>query len=316
MDRPPWPTMISALLLVLTAPALLVSAARQITITNKCPSTITIYRNGNSQGSLSSGSSSTSSVSNNFNGFYYTNANGGSSSGADTTRAGFYGQSGYYYLVTDPNGFNTAVTITPRRSRSGGFCVPASCSSLTCSTAYMSPPTSFPQPSNIPPRVPLYSCPSSNNNVGYTITFCPNGNFPPKPPVSTTEIHPNGNTKKCLDIRGAKYANGTPVQIYDCNGTGAQKWQIQDGSTTVRAGNTNFCLDAGSNPANGIKMKIWTCYKGVAAQSWDYTNSNQIRLAGQGQNQCLDLTGGSTQNGNQLQTWQCSNGNNNQIWTD
>jgi hypothetical protein len=31
--------------------------------------------------------------------------------------------------------------------------------------------------------------------------------------------------------------------------------------------------------------------------------------------QCLDLTGGSRTNGNQLQTWQCTNGNTNQIWT-
>ena len=26
-------------------------------------------------------------------------------------------------------------------------------------------------------------------------------------------IHPNGNTSKCLDVQGAVFANGTPVQM-------------------------------------------------------------------------------------------------------
>jgi hypothetical protein len=29
------------------------------------------------------------------------------------------------------------------------------------------------------------------------------------------------------------------------------------GSTAVKLAGTNFCLDAGSNPANGVQMKIW-----------------------------------------------------------
>lgn len=28
-----------------------------------------------------------------------------------------------------------------------------------------------------------------------------------------TVLHPNGDTSKCLDVRGAQYANGTPVQM-------------------------------------------------------------------------------------------------------
>ena len=34
---------------------------------------------------------------------------------------------------------------------------------------------------------------------------------------------------------------------YDCNGTGAQQWVLNRGSTAVRLANTNLCLDAGSN---------------------------------------------------------------------
>ncbi|KAF9556534.1 FAD-binding domain-containing protein [Agrocybe pediades] len=137
---------------------------------------------------------------------------------------------------------------------------------------------------------------------------------PNPPPTTDVSIHPNGNNNKCLDVRAATYANGTPVQIYDCNGSGAQKWVINRGSTTsIRVSGTNFCLDAGSSPANGVGMKIWQCFDNLAAQTWTYNSANMIALSVQ--NQCLDLTDGSLTNSNQVQTWQCSPGNNNQVWT-
>ena len=36
---------------------------------------------------------------------------------------------------------------------------------------------------------------------------------PPPPSGSGNRIHPNGDTSKCLDVQGGKYANGTPVQM-------------------------------------------------------------------------------------------------------
>ncbi|MEV6118438.1 ricin-type beta-trefoil lectin domain protein, partial [Streptomyces sp. NPDC052109] len=33
-----------------------------------------------------------------------------------------------------------------------------------------------------------------------------------------------GLAGKCLDVAGANSADGTPVQLYDCNGTNAQQW--------------------------------------------------------------------------------------------
>jgi len=43
-------------------------------------------------------------------------------------------------------------------------------------------------------------------------SFCPTGNFP----TVGSPIHPNDNIHddKCLDVRGAVYANGTPVQMW------------------------------------------------------------------------------------------------------
>lgn len=59
-------------------------------------------------------------------------------------------------------------------------------------------------------------------------------------------------------------------------------------------------------------MKIWQCYSGLAAQTFYYTDDNRVAVEGKGQ--CLDLPSGSLTNGNVIQTWGCSTGNNNQVW--
>ncbi|KDR84331.1 hypothetical protein GALMADRAFT_111607 [Galerina marginata CBS 339.88] len=202
------------------------------------------------------------------------------------------------------------MSIAPNFPAGGGFCGVARCDDASCPNAFPAPPTSFPAPGPNPPAAPLYSCPL--NGLAYTITFCPSGAFP-GPPASNA-IHPNFNNKWCMDVRGAQYANGTPVQIYDCNGTGAQKWVLKKGSTKVQLEGTNFCLDAGSTPGNAVGMKIWQCYDNLPAQQWYYTADNRIALEGKGL--CLDLTNGVLTNSNRLQTWQCTNGNTNQIWTE
>ncbi|EDQ98210.1 carbohydrate-binding module family 13 protein, partial [Laccaria bicolor S238N-H82] len=134
------------------------------------------------------------------------------------------------------------------------------------------------------------------------------------------QIHPNFNTKKCMNVAGNRRQNGTPVQIFDCNGSPAQRWNIFRGTTRVQLTGTNFCLDAGSPNQfrNGDKLKIFRCIDSIQAQIWDYTNQNQIRLKATESRrnpQCVDLPRGQSFNGNQLQTFQCSNRNPNQIWT-
>ncbi|KAF9488539.1 ricin B lectin [Pleurotus eryngii] len=104
----------------------------------------------------------------------------------------------------------------------------------------------------------------------------------------------------------------TPRASYDCNGTGAQKWVINRRRTKVRLAGTNFCLDAGSQPGNGVGMKIWKCFDNLPAQDWFYTRDKRIVLFKK--DLCLDLTDGSLRNGRQTQTWKCYDFNTNQIW--
>ncbi|KAF9456845.1 ricin B lectin domain-containing protein [Collybia nuda] len=251
-------------------------ATRKYSIVNSCPSAVTLYINGESQGLLAAnGGTTTRDFPNTWSGFIYTDANGGNQNGAGTTRAGF--SSNYYYMVADTQGFNTGISITPVNR---GYCFIAQCDTVTCPDAFQQPPTRFPLPqSGIPPQSPLFECPQAD--TGYFITFCPSGRFP-NTQTGANAIHPNGNSNKCLDVKGTVFQNGTPVQIYDCNGTQAQKWAVQRGNTKVKLSGTNYCLDAGSTPGKGVGMKIWQCYDNLPALVWYYTDDNRIALTGKG----------------------------------
>jgi hypothetical protein len=37
-----------------------------------------------------------------------------------------------------------------------------------------------------------------------------------------------------------------------------QFWDINKGDGQIKLRGTNYCLDAGSNPGNGIELKVWT----------------------------------------------------------
>ncbi|RXW19505.1 hypothetical protein EST38_g6362 [Candolleomyces aberdarensis] len=281
---------------------------RQYRIWNECPDSINLYIGGQFDTAIASGGNTTKFLAESA-GFFYTDANGGNANGAGTTKVGF--STDFYYMVRDGEGpLNTGLAITPQdRPAQGGFCTAISCNESNCPTAYPAPPTRFPPVTSTPPPPPLYRCPFANTT--YQITFCPSGQWPGP---QTFRIHPTlVHPEKCLDVRGAVFANGTPVQIYDCNGTPAQNWILSRGSTKVQLAGTNFCLDASSTPGNGVGIKIWQCYDNLPAQQWYYTADNRIALEGQGQ--CLDLTSGTLTNGNQVQTWQCTDSNQNQVWS-
>ncbi|HEY1179776.1 MAG TPA: PQQ-dependent sugar dehydrogenase [Phytomonospora sp.] len=117
-----------------------------------------------------------------------------------------------------------------------------------------------------------------------------------------------GLAGKCADVAGAATADGTKVQLYDCNGTGAQQWTVT-GQTLKALGK---CMDvAGGGTANGTKVQLWTC-NGTGAQNWLPQADGTLRNPQSGR--CLDVPGGSTANGTQLAIWDCT-GNANQKWS-
>ncbi|MGW3288618.1 lectin [Streptomyces sp. NPDC001002] len=117
-----------------------------------------------------------------------------------------------------------------------------------------------------------------------------------------------GLANKCLDVAGASSADGTAVQLYDCNGTGAQQWDVNaDG--TIRA--LGKCLDVtGNSTADGAKLQLWTC-TGGSNQRWTVTAARDI--VNPAANKCLDVSDNSSANGARAQIWTCT-GAANQKW--
>ena len=117
-----------------------------------------------------------------------------------------------------------------------------------------------------------------------------------------------GLAGKCVDVAAAGTADGTAVQLYDCNGSAAQSWtRSSDG--TLRA--LGKCLDVTSgSTADGAKVQLWTC-NGSGAQQWTYTSASD--LVNPQANKCLDVTGNTSANGTRLQIWTCT-GAANQKW--
>jgi hypothetical protein len=113
---------------------------------------------------------------------------------------------------------------------------------------------------------------------------------------------------KCVDVAAANSANGTQVQLYGCNGTSAQSWDVRDDGTVRALGK---CLDAaGGSSANGTRAQLWDC-NGTAAQRWTASGDGTLRVLGK----CLDATGPSSADGTPLQLWDCTAGAANQRWT-
>jgi mannan endo-1,4-beta-mannosidase len=116
---------------------------------------------------------------------------------------------------------------------------------------------------------------------------------------------------RCVDVQGANPANGTVVQLYDCDTGGtAQAWtRSSDG--TVRA--LGKCLDVtGGGNADGTRVQIWECTAGNPNQRWTYDAAAQ-RLVHPASGRCLDAVAEGTANGTRLQIWTC-NGKPNQRW--
>ena len=103
-------------------------------------------------------------------------------------------------------------------------------------------------------------------------------------------------------------ANGNPVVIWSCNGTGARQWTVGGGNTLHVQGK---CLDvAGGATANGTLVQLYDGNDTAA----------QVSLRGPGgslrnpqSNRCLDDPASSTTFGTQVAIWDC-NAAGNQRW--
>jgi len=109
---------------------------------------------------------------------------------------------------------------------------------------------------------------------------------------------------RCLDINGNGTANGTQVELWDCDGAGGQKW-IQQADGSLRNPQSGRCLDSPSGATgNGTRLQIWDC-NGSAAQKFAVNAGGPVAAPG---GQCVDVAADDTGvNGTAVQLWSCQN---------
>ncbi|MEU7791824.1 family 20 glycosylhydrolase [Micromonospora tulbaghiae] len=113
---------------------------------------------------------------------------------------------------------------------------------------------------------------------------------------------------RCIDIPASNSADGTAVNLWDCNSGANQTWTLRANGNLVALGK---CLEpAGGSTADGTGIVIRTCTD-AATQRWTYdAASSSYRTGGK----CLDANAAATANGTRLVLWPCT-GAANQRWT-
>ncbi|WNG17813.1 M12 family metallopeptidase [Cystobacter fuscus] len=109
---------------------------------------------------------------------------------------------------------------------------------------------------------------------------------------------------RCLDVVNGNSAQGTPTQIWECNGSASQEWFLSVHGELRSTLAPNRCLDVTDGKTTpGTRVRIWEC-NGSAAQKWTLSNG-EVRSA-QGSNLCLDVANAATAPGTAVQIWDCN----------
>ena len=127
--------------------------------------------------------------------------------------------------------------------------------------------------------------PGSNSNIGAVQMQIYQRNNTPAQRwglwSSTQEIRSEVADNRCLDISGYNYSNGARVQVWNCTGSGNQKWFF-DGTALRSYEKPEFCLDVSGGQlwTDGAKVQLYAC-NGSPAQRFvagDYNWGASFRV--------------------------------------
>jgi chitinase len=136
--------------------------------------------------------------------------------------------------------------------------------------------------------------------------------------AATYQLVAGVGTNKCLDVAAGGSSDGTLIQEWDCNGTAAQAFRVDDlgGGLSRLVNPTNGkCVDvAAAGTANGTQIQLWDC-NGTGAQSFHVNDAagGAVTLVNSNSGKCVDVSAQGTANGTKVQLWDC-NGTIAQLW--
>lgn len=127
----------------------------------------------------------------------------------------------------------------------------------------------------------------------------------------------SNHSGKCVDVTAASTADGANVQQYQCNGSGAQRFDVANmGSGTYRILNLNSgkAIDvAAASLTDGANIQQWSSNNTGAQRFAIKAAPGGFTLRNQTSGKCVDIAGWSTADGGNVQQWRCS-GNLNQTF--
>ena len=128
---------------------------------------------------------------------------------------------------------------------------------------------------------------------------------------AASEPEISGYDGKCLDDTGNSTADRTKIQLWTCNGDGAQNWTLSSNGELQHNGD---CANDRGFGGNNSKVILWTC-NGANNEIWTPESNGELISSVTGHGiLCLDDPGYSTSNGTQLIVYTCHNGSN-QHWS-
>jgi LmbE family N-acetylglucosaminyl deacetylase len=111
-----------------------------------------------------------------------------------------------------------------------------------------------------------------------------------------------GLQEKCIDGEGSATADGTPVQIWDCQNLDWQEWKYNSANQTISGLQSGKCLAVlNADPVSGTGVGISTC-TAASTQTWTFTRDDELIGLG---NLCLDLPSKQAVNGTNLTVKGC-----------
>lgn len=122
------------------------------------------------------------------------------------------------------------------------------------------------------------------------------------------EIEAWSNANMVIDVQNGDTGNGTNIQLYERNGTAAQKWQIKsnnDGTYTLTNPKSGRVLDvASAGTSNGTNVQLYES-NGTCAQKWKIEKNvdGSYGMFSDCSGMALDLSGGVTKNGRNIQIY-------------
>ncbi|KOV65743.1 ricin-type beta-trefoil lectin domain protein, partial [Streptomyces sp. MMG1121] len=92
---------------------------------------------------------------------------------------------------------------------------------------------------------------------------------------------------RCLDAPSGATANGTRLQIWDCNGADAQKFAVNGGGVITGPGGK--CVDVAADDTGGNRaaVQLWDCQTYAEDQHWTHNPDGSLSTIGK----CLDIEG-------------------------